>query len=281
MWCRHNATGDHMTVLTLLLGVAVILLAAPAEAAGATPRFPWPHGARAAISLAYDDALDSQLDIAIPALNRAALRASFYLQLSNPSVDKRMAAWRAVARRGHELGNHTLFHQCSSARPERAWVVAHRNLETTTVAQVKDQALLANTMLHAIDGRRERTFTAPCGDLQAGGQDYLPAIAGAFVAIKAGAGSGVAESMWTLDAHAVPVLAPVGLTGKQLIAIVKEAGAKGTMASFTFHGIGGDYLATSSDAHRELLTFLATHRKEYWTATFIDIMQHVKAQRRP
>ena len=269
-----------MKILALVVGLAA-LLAHSAHAADGEARFPWPHGARAAVSLAYDDALDSQLDNAIPALERAGLKASFYLQLSSPSVDKRLPAWRAAARRGHELGNHTLFHQCSSAQSDRAWVAAHRDLETTTVAQVKDQALLANTMLHAIDGRRERTFTAPCGDLQASGQDYLSAIAGAFIAIKAGSGSGVAESMWTLDMHAVPVLAPAGLTGQQLIAIVEEAGAKGTMASFTFHGIGGDYLTTSSEAHRELLAFLAAHRQQYWTATFIDIMKHVKTRRRP
>lgn len=267
-------------MFTYLLGCAA-LLSAPVLAANDHAPFPWPHGTRAAVSLAYDDALDSQLDNAIPELKRAGLKASFYLQLSNPSVDKRMAAWRAAERDGHELGNHTLFHQCSSTQPGRAWVAAHRDLESTTVAQVKDQALLANTMLHAIDGRHERTFTAPCGDLQAGGQDYLPAIAGAFIAIKAGSGSGVAESMWALDMHAVPALAPVGLTGQQLIAIVKQAGAKGTMASFTFHGIGGDYLVTSNQAHRELLAFLAAHRKQYWTATFIDIMKHVKTQQRP
>ena len=39
--------------------------------------------ARAAVSLAYDDALDSQLDNAIPALDRHGLRATFYLTAGN------------------------------------------------------------------------------------------------------------------------------------------------------------------------------------------------------
>jgi len=249
-----------------------------AETAPAPAGFHWPAGIKAAVSLAYDDALDSQLDHAIPALDQHGLKATFYLQLSNPAVGQRMAEWRAAAAEGHELGNHTLFHQCSHSQPDRAWVQPHRDLDTTSVAQVQDQALVANTMLYAIDGKRERTFTAPCGDLLANGVNYLPAIRSEFVAIKAGSGSGVVASMATLDPYQVPVAAPVGLTGQQLIALVKEAGAKGTMVNFTFHGIGGDYLANATEAHEELLQFLAENRQLYWTDTFRNIMKYVKSQ---
>ncbi|UGQ46941.1 polysaccharide deacetylase family protein [Massilia endophytica] len=256
----------------VLLGCAL----APGLAAAADAGFAWPHGARAAVSLAYDDALDSQLDNAIPALNRHGLRGSFYLQLSNPAVDRRMAEWRAAAKRGHELGNHTLFHQCSHSKPGREWVEAHRDIDSTSVAQMKDQVLLANTMLYAIDGRRERTMTAPCGDMEAKGEKYLPAVQPAFVAIKAGTGPAVIESMTGLDPYAVAVSAPVGMSGKELIAIVKQAAERGTMVNFTFHGIGGDYLTISKEAHEELLAYLAANRKTYWTDTFLNIMKHVK-----
>ena len=265
-----------------LVGMACAMLAVwPARAAETAPApagFHWPAGIKAAVSLAYDDALDSQLDHAIPALDQHGLKATFYLQLSNPAVGQRMAEWRAAAAEGHELGNHTLFHQCSHSQPDRAWVQPHRDLDTTSVAQVQDQALVANTMLYAIDGKRERTFTAPCGDLLANGVNYLPAIRSEFVAIKAGSGSGVVASMATLDPYQVPVAAPVGLTGQQLIALVKEAGAKGTMVNFTFHGIGGDYLANATEAHEELLQFLAENRQLYWTDTFRNIMKYVKSQ---
>ena len=241
--------------------------------------FRWPGNIQAAVSLGYDDALDSQLDVAIPALNKHGLKASFYLQLSNPSVNRRMAQWRAAAQLGHELGNHTLFHQCSSAQADRAWVQAHRDLETTTVAQMRDQILMANTMLHAIDGARERTFTAPCGDERAHGENYLPAVKSDFIAIKAGAGSGIVASMAELDLHAVSVFAPAGLSGKQLIDLVKTAVAKGTMLNLTFHGVGGDYLAISKEAHEQLLAYLAENRATIWTDTFLHIAQHVKKQK--
>ncbi len=240
--------------------------------------FAWPNGARAAVSLAYDDALDSQLDNAIPVLDRYSIKASFYLTLSNPAVAKRMQAWRAAAKNGHELGNHTLFHQCSRSKPDRDWVEAHRNLDTTSVEQMRDQVLMANTMLEAIDGRKERTFTVPCGDTVASGGDYLAAVRASFVGIKVGGGSGVIDAMRTLDPLAVPVAAPAGVTGKQLIAIVQRAAEQGTMVNFTFHGIGGDYLSVSSQAHEELVRYLAQHRQLVWTGTFINIMKHVKQE---
>jgi len=242
------------------------------------PTFAWPQGTRAAVSLAYDDALDSQLDNALPVINRYGIKASFYLTLSNPTVAKRMAHWRAAAQAGHELGNHTLFHQCARSQPDRDWVEPHRNLDTTSVEQMRDQVLLANTMLEAIDGRKERTFTVPCGDTIAGGRDYLAAVRASFVGIKAGGGSGIIASMRTLDPLAVPVAAPAGMTGQQLIAIVRRAAAQGTMVNFTFHGIGGDYLSISADAHEELVRFLANNRQLVWTDTFINIMKHVKQE---
>jgi hypothetical protein len=250
-------------------------------AAGATDTrsaFAWPHGARAAVSLAYDDALDSQLDHALPALDKLGLKGSFYLTLSNPAVARRMAGWRAAARAGHELGNHSLFHQCARSKPGRDWVEPHRDLDAMSVEQMRDQVLLANTMLAAIDGRQERTFTLPCGDTLAGGRDYLPAVRAAFVAIKVTGGSGVIDAMHTLDPLAVPVATPSGSSGAELIAIVKQAVQRGTMVNFTFHGIGGDYLSVSAQAHAELLRFLADNRQLVWTDTFINIMQHVRQQ---
>jgi len=260
-------------VFGVLLGG--VLASTTVCAADGDASFKWPKGQKAAVSLSYDDALDSQLDNAIPTLNKYGLKGTFYLQLNSPAIDKRLPEWRAAAKKGHELGNHSLFHQCSKSKPGRDWVDAGRDLDKLTVSQMKDQVVLANTVLHAIDGKRERTFTAPCVDKEAGGQNYIDAVKSEFVAIKLESG-GVTPDMNKLDPYAVGVAFPSNVTGQQLIDIVKEAAAKGTMANFTFHGIGGDHLSTSKEAHEELVKYLAANKDIYWVDTFVNEMKYVK-----
>ncbi|VXC02484.1 Polysaccharide deacetylase [Luteimonas sp. 9C] len=260
------------------LPVALWLLAAMCPAIAAPPvAFEWPQGQRAAVSLAYDDALDSQLDTAVPALDRHGLKGSFYLTLSADTVRRRLDDWREAARNGHELGNHSLFHQCAASKPGRDWVRPEHDLDAMTARQMQEQVRLASTMLHAIDGATLRTFTVPCGDTLAGDGDYASDLSADFVAIKV-TGGAVVPDMQTLDAGAVPVAASVGLDGAALIALVDEAARRGTMVNLTFHGVGADHLAVSSEAHAQLLEHLAAAPDIYWTASFRDIMTWVRQQ---
>jgi len=262
------------SVLALLMLCGNTLATEPRPANNA---FSWPNGAKAAVSLAYDDALPSQLDTAIPQLNAAGLKGSFYLPLSADTIQSRLADWRAAAAQGHELGNHSLFHQCAKSLPNRDWVSKDRDLDQTPASRLVDEIRLGNAFLQAIDGKTQRTFTAPCTDQLAAGTPYLPLLTQDFVAMKTTVG-GVVADMQRLNIHAVPVIAPSDVTGAQLIAWVKDAGEKGTMVNFTFHGIGGDHLQIPAAAHAELLQFLAAHKDEYWTDTFLNLMLHVKAQ---
>lgn len=264
--------------MTRVLAAALILSIWSCQAIAAEPAaFAWPDGQRAAVSLAYDDALASHLDTAIPALDRRGLTGSFYLTLSSDTLRTRMDDWRAAARAGHELGNHSLFHQCTASKPGREWVTPQHALETISVAQMQEQVRLASTMLQAIDGARTRTFTVPCGDTQARDGDYVAGLATDFVAIKV-MGGAVVPDMHMLDAHAVPVEAPAGLDGEALVALVEDAARRGTMVNLTFHGIGAEHLAVSREAHAFLLDHLAAHRDVYWTATFREIMTWVRAR---
>lgn len=254
-----------------------VVVSGSLSAASANTTFSWPNGAKAAVSLAYDDALPSQLDTAIPQLNAVGLKGSFYLPLSADTIQKRLADWRAAAAQGHELGNHSLFHQCAKSLPNRDWVSPDRDLDQTPASRLVAEIRLGSAFLQAIDGKTQRTFTAPCTDQLAAGTPYLPLLTQDFVAMKTIVG-GVVDDMQQLNIHAVPVIAPNEVTGTQLINWVKAAGAKGTMVNFTFHGIGGDHLQISAAAHAELLQFLASHKDEYWTDTFLNLMLHVKTQ---
>jgi peptidoglycan/xylan/chitin deacetylase (PgdA/CDA1 family) len=260
------------------LTISTLVIAQIGQAQNDPAQFPWPKGQKAAISLSYDDALDSQLDNVIPALNKYKLKGTFYLSLASASINQRLPEWRAAAKNGHELANHTLFHQCAKSPAGRDWVDNSRDLDKMSVQQIKDQIILANTMLYAIDGKRERTFTAPCIDKLAGGINYIDAIKSEFVAIKL-EGGGVTPDMYKLEPYDVSVYFPNNVSGAELIAIAKEAAAKGTMANFTFHGVGAnDAISVTNTAHNELLSYLAANKNIYWVDTFINEMKYVKAQ---
>lgn len=245
--------------------LGIVLVIVMSAAANSAEPVSWPNGAKTAVSLSYDDALDSQLDNAAPSLDRHEFKASFYLTLASPSVGNRLSDWRALASRGHELGNHTIYHPCSGSLPDRGWVKPYHDMDTRTIEQMEQEVLTANAFLHSIDGKTQRTFTPPCGDLLASGENYLPAVREYFVAIKGQEVPTVASAY----------LGPAGTSGNELIEFVKGAANDGKMAHIIFHGIGGDHLSVSNEAHDELLEYLADNRETYWVDTYMAIMKHV------
>ena len=100
----------HLSRRRLLQSLSLLLLPMPAAAA----RPLWPGGKRGAVSLTYDDGLASQLDLAVPALDRFGFKATFFLTYDN--IKPRLRDWARLARAGHELANHTVTHPCDLAR---------------------------------------------------------------------------------------------------------------------------------------------------------------------
>src|SRR6476646_9727332 len=103
----------HISRRSLIAASAVALAAGRA---GAQPWRDWPGGARAAVSLTYDDGLNSQLDNAIPELDRLGFKATFFLTEQNVREGRRLADWERVAADGHEVANHTVTHPCALQR---------------------------------------------------------------------------------------------------------------------------------------------------------------------
>lgn len=247
-----------------------------AAAAFAAP-FNWPGGAQAAVSLGYDDALDSQLDHVIPQLNKRGLRASFYIPINGPTLPGRQNEWKAAAAAGHELGNHSLFHGCSAKGLGREWVLPHRDLDRQTPAGVQEQVIAANTWLQSLDGKTRRTFTPPCLDLKAGGEDFARALQPYFVAFRAANPAMVTDTA-ALDPYAVPVYFVDGMSGEQLVALVEKAASQHALVQLLFHGVGAEYLSVTREAHDQLLDHLAKNKARFWTDTMVNVMENARKQ---
>ena len=289
----------------LATSYAVSSSADPVAPSDLSPGFSWPNGAKAAISLSYDDALPSQLDNAVKHLNNSNLKGSFYLTLSAPTIKNRLAEWQAVAAHGHELANHSINHPCRASLPNREWVEDKNDLDNITVTDYLAEILTANRWLNSIDGETKRTLTLPCGDaligssistntysekhnekgskknkgkLRLDGVSILPLLTRYFVGIKTSV-SDLPTPKTQLNTHNVAVWAPSNTDGHALIGYAKKAASNGGIGNYTFHGIGGDHLAISNKAHQTLLTHLANNPNIYWVATFKEIAQYIHSQR--
>ena len=229
-----------------------------------------------AVVLTYDDALNVHLDKAIPVLDALGLKGTFFLTATSGAFTKRLDEWKKVAANKHELANHTLFHPCDGSMPGRSFVTADYNLATYSVRRITDEIKMTNSVLQAIDGKKERTFAYPCGDTKIGGVSYLDASKGDFVSAR-----GVKSEMVTknnVDLYNVGSFMINGQSGDELIEMVKKAMQTNSMLVFLFHGVGGEHnLNVSLEAHNQLLRFLKDNEKKIWNPTYIEAAKYLKA----
>lgn len=256
--------------------VLMILLLSPGLShVVAQTGFQWPGGAKAAVCLTYDDGLDCHLDVAAPALERHGFRGTFYVTGQSGSLYQRTEEWRQLAGRGHELGNHTLFHPCYGDRYD--WVRPEYDLNSYTFPQLLNELQVANSLLKAVDGREERSFAYTCTNTTIGGIPFTDSIHGLFPAARGG--GPLPDRMGQVDLYDVPSWGVEDPSGAELVAFVEEAMERGTIAVVMFHSVGGGYLNTSESAHETLLEYLDAHREQLWTAPFLEVMQYVRSER--
>lgn len=235
----------------------------------------WPHHKKPVIVLTYDDALLSQLDTAVPQLKAAGFKATFFLTGDLDYIT--LPRWRELAKEGFELGNHTLFHPCPGSPDNPV------SSDSYTASQMLREIELMNWFLYAMDGRTNRTYAYPCAETTAAGKDYVDSLRGSKLIQYARIGgdmTSVITDFSHLDLLRVPSLGLEDhMHGGALIDFAEKVRDAGGMGVFMFHGIGGDYITTSSEAHQELLDFLRKNKKDIWVATFQQAMDYVMKNR--
>lgn len=237
------------------------------------------NGRQSAVCLTYDDGLDIDLDNVAPVLDSLGLKGTFYIPGNSESLAKRLPEWKDLALKGHEIGNHTLFHACEGGRPGREFVSSDYDLTKYTLKRIVDEILLANTLFSAIDNKTQRTFAYACGDNKVVGSDFMAQMKDKFVAAR-----GVQPMMYKVndvDIYNVGSYMVNGQSGDELIAMAKKAMESHSLIVFLFHGVGGGHnINVSLEAHRKLVYFLKQNEKNVWVAPFIDVMSFVKMNKK-
>lgn len=246
----------------------------------------------AIVGLTFDDALDEHLDAAVPILENAGLRGTFYLNVGNERFAARHGEWANAAARGHELGNHTIFHPGVSAK---SWVTEGIALEGYNLDRMRHELIAANQILSMVDGRNERSFAFPCSNpwlgqpgwprrlltrlgldqtrvmgfvdrhgLDFGSRliDYIQLVRELFPAARCGGVDVASMPVVPPDRHRVRGIAGDGMSISELLEAVDVAVSRCAWLVFVFHGVaGGHHLSVASETLTQLCARLSTDNR--------------------
>jgi peptidoglycan/xylan/chitin deacetylase (PgdA/CDA1 family) len=243
-------------------------------------KFRWPGGFKGAVSLTFDDGMQSQLSLGIPLIERFGFRGTFYI---NPidNYRERLKPWKEIADRGHEIGNHSTAHPCSCnflGDPEG------RGLENMTLQDIRSDVVEAHSRIRQIIPNASRTFAYPCYQTSVGRGlnkiSYVPVIAEIFLAARAGGERGYANSPLACDLHELWSWSADRMSYEEMIGLTIRAVSEGRWAVFTIHGINEGHLPTSDHDLTGFLRFLDTHRDEIWVAPVVEVAEFIIGERR-
>lgn len=234
---------------------------------------PW-QGKKCAVVLTYDDAIDQQLDNAVPVLDSLGLKATFYITAFSKSMQTRMNEWKKLATEGHELGNHTLYHPCMGGKG-REWVKPEYDLGNYTVQRMVDETRMTNLFLHSLDGKTKRTFAFTCGDMKIGDSSFIYAMKNDFVAARA-----VRDEMHRIneiDLYNMDCYMVNSYTFEQMKVWVDKAMQTNSLLVILFHGVGGgNALNVLPEEHRKLLIYLKQNEKDIYIAPMVEVAEHIR-----
>jgi peptidoglycan/xylan/chitin deacetylase (PgdA/CDA1 family) len=237
----------------------------------------WPGGARAAVSLTYDDGLDSQIDHAVPDLQAAGFKATFFLTRKN--MEAKLTDWQAVWRLGHEVGNHSVTHPC---RLKHCTSDGFGNEEIEPMEVFLDEHFSAD---------RFRSYAYPCGFIGLGEgalrqriARYEHALRGRIAAARTVSGLAndplrVADDPLLLHGYepTYDVDDP-----RRAFHYVRQTLAIGGWAILVFHDVLGARRGegdTCQASHRAILGWLSD--QPVWCAPMGEVFQYIQARQSP
>ncbi len=281
-------------IVAVLMGAAVMGLSScsqvetpgnrPVAARGYLPneplpptQFEWPQDKAVGVSLSFDDARASQLDVGVPLLDSFGVKATFYVSIV--PMRERLSDWKAVRATGHEIGNHSMRHACTANFP----FSKGKALEDYTLEQMAAELDQANREIENSLGVRPVTFAYPCGQKFVGrgvnARSYVPVVASRFLA-----GRG-----WRDEAPSAPAICDLaqlmtmeldGLTWEQLKVLVEQARKTGGWLVLCGHDVGeGGRQTTRIDTLRAFCEYARDPKNGVWVDTVANIGRYVAEHR--
>ena len=241
--------------------------------------FYWPEGKRAAVSLTFDDARPSQIDVGLPILDSQGVRATFYV--SPQRLQERLKGWQRAVSQGHEMGNHTLNHPCSGNFP---WA-RHKALEDYNWQTIKKELDEANIEIQKQLGVKAVTFAYPCGQKfigrEKGVQSYVPLVAEMFIAGRGWRDENRNDPGYCDPAQLLGTELD-GLDFEQAQNLIELAKEEGSWLVFAGHDVGesGKRQTVRTDTLRAICAYCRNPQNKVWIDTVESIGRYIRNQRK-
>jgi peptidoglycan-N-acetylglucosamine deacetylase len=232
------------------------------------------NGHKAAISLTFDDGLPCQLKHAIPAMDRAGIKGTFFLASNCPDYPYNAAAWRLAGRSGHEIGSHSVTHSKAASLSED---------------QCYLEAFHSRNSLERATGQRVTSFCYPYTDAPKQLQDQVKRF---YWQARGGRGAredknivpGDGLNLFNVPCYHVSwkSFLPSEQPEDYLYPKIQEAIERGAWIVLMFHGIGqeGTWDNVPLTAFEGLLQHLTEHAKlgQLWVAPFGTLAQYLRGK---
>lgn len=219
------------------------------------PHF-WPQGAKAAISMTYDDAMPGQVRHGVPSLDAKGFKGTFFLSTGGKSWNADL--WKPLAQSGHELASHSVTHnhKITRAAMEKEVVDSLATIKSLGVTQPVFSFAYPNGTLNGTDG------------------SFAPLVLKHTIAAR-GLDGAATQRASTVDWGFVS--SRILSTADNLNTLVSGVITQGSWLTFVVHGIEDDaYLNIPKAKHDELMNILAGKGKEIWVAPFITVADYLQ-----
>jgi peptidoglycan/xylan/chitin deacetylase (PgdA/CDA1 family) len=243
--------------------------------------FKWPNKTRGAISLTYDDGLSNHLDVVAPALESVNLRGTFYPHITSIDFQSRTDEWEKLTTKGHELGNHMVFHPCldnHALHPDY-------NLANYTTTRWDKEADLANWTLRRIDGKTRRTFGNTCWDNWLGppeNRTCLESLIPQHFFAARGELSEAPIDPKEFNPYNLGTFSGDYYTFKEIREIITDSISGGKWLIITFHCVGKHYnLYVEQKEHEKLLEWVKDQASEIWTKPMGEVAEYLIQRSNP
>ena len=257
----------------LLLAAALLILTAPdAFSDGQVRIASWHRNLDAAVSLRFDDNLESHATTVIPQLNEHGFRATFLVSPGSPQYRARQEFWeQQVPAMGHRLGNHTMNHRGARTVGEADYEIGEA---ARTIRRVQPQ------------GSRLLVFASGGGKKLWGGKEWDQA----DPAYRQLVGKYHLIDLYDGKHPSLSARSSMG-TGDLCGALDRTLAQKGHQA-YTFHAVGrtsfrewvktlvnGYGLTIGDETFTGFLRCLEERRQRLWVAPLIEVLKYEREAR--